>query len=561
MKKFLTLFAFLFFSIFLYAEAYYIQHFDIKIDINEAGYFDVTETIDVFFTEKRRGIIREIPRVVNINGKEQSIKFDNINVEDRKIKTSRKDGMQVIRIGSKNTYVNGAQQYIIHYRVHKAFLFLENHTEFHWNMTGDMWDVPIHEVSYNINFPSQVNLSNNDFFIASGQKGMDNKKAIVNFENNSLIGKSTEQLNPMEGISIAINLPKNYVAAPPPPVPFRERNPLLALPIALLGMIITWWRSKGRRPKLSIANDEYEFYPPENLTPSETSAFFDRQPDTEDLVALIPMWARMGYLRVQGGNENDGGLRFEKIEDIPASAPDYEQTVFNALFSTTDAIFLPDLKEKLYSSMYKAKTQLGKSIRDKNYLFDDGSIRLFHSGWMIGLSVLLVIAGILTLIFTKGVVTGILFIASSIAPLIIHFLRPKMSLEGEEMFQKIHRFKNFLKSKSTDHVNKLLEDDPNYFEKMLPYAVAFGLDTTFTQKFEHSLSHAPSWFIMSSMTQSHHNDSVSNFHSFSEQFQPTEIKQVFNSSPSPSNHGGGSSGGSFSGGAGGGFGGGGGSSW
>ena len=554
----------MFCSFFLFAEAFYIQHFDIKIEINEEGYFDVTETIDVVFTEKRRGIIREIPRVILIDGKKHSIKFDNIKVDDWKIKTSRKNGIQFIRIGSKNTYVNGSQQYVIHYRVHKAFLFLEDHTEFHWNMTGQRWDVPIHNISYNITFPTQIELTNNDFFIASGKKDVNNNKAIVNFENHTLVGESTEMLNPNEGISIAINLPKDYVARPippPPPVPFQERNPLLALPIAFFGMIITWWRTRGRRRKPSISDDEFEYYPPDELTPSETSAFFDRKPDTDDLVALIPMWARMGYLRVQGGKENDGGLRFEKIEDIPAHAPDYEQTVFNALFSTTDAIFLPDLKEKLYTSMHKAKTQLGKSIRKKDYLFDNDSIRLFHSGWMIALGFILIIAGVLTLIFTKGVVTGILLIVSSFAPFIIHFLRPKMSLEGEEMYIKIHRFKNFLKSNSTDHVNKLLEDDPNYFEKMLPYAVAFGLDTTFTQKFEHSLDHAPSWFIMDGMIHNQHSNSVSAFSSFSKQFQPTEIKQVFNSSPAPTDHGGGSSGGSFSGGSGGGFGGGGGSSW
>lgn len=564
MKRILTVFTLLLSSVLVFGEAFYIKHFDIQIDINEEGYFDVTETIDVFFTEKRRGIIRAIPRKVLIDGKKYSIKIKNIEVENWKKKAYKKDGMRMIRIGDKKNYLEGDQQYVISYRVYGAYLFLENHTEFHWNITGNYWDVPINKVTYNITFPNELNLEQEDFIAFSGKKNEQNNKSTIQYDNRTLSGESTKTLNPKEGITIAAKLPTDYIKRPPPPpppVPFSERIPYLGVPLGLLGLIIAWWRNNGRRPKTSIADNEFEYYPPDDLSPSEVSAFFDRRPDTDDLVALIPMWARLGYLRVQGGNEDDGGLRFEKIEDLPSHAADYEHTVFNALFENNEIIFLPDLKEKLYTSMYTAKTQLAKNIKQKDYLFDRDSIRTFHSGTMLILGVLLLTAGIVTLIFTKGIVTGIIFIISSFVPIVIHFLRPKMSDEGEQMYLQIHRFKNFLKSDSTQNVDKLLQDDPNYFEKMLPYAVAFGLDNTFNQKFEHTEIDPPSWYIMGNSNLYATGASVSAFSHFSSQFQPTEIKQVFNSSPPASSSGG--SGGGFSGGggAGGGFGGGGGSSW
>ena len=212
--------------------------------------------------------------------------------------------------------------------------------------------------------------------------------------------------------------------------------------------------------------------------------------------------------------------------------------------------------------MYKAQSQLSKSIKKRQYLFDEEAVQNFHSGRMIVFAVGFLLAGIATLVLTKGaaLISGILMIVSAFILFVIRFSMPKMSTAGEKKYMHIHRFRNFLKSKSPENVDKLLEEDPSYFEKMYPYAVAFGLDQVYTQKFEDSMNHAPSWFYYGNMN-SHHEDAtpMSAFNDFSSQFRPSEIKQVFNSAPASSSNS--SSGGGFSGGSGGGFGGGGGSSW
>ena len=50
MKKLIFTITLLFFSIFVFAETFYIKNFDVKIEVNEKGYFDVVETLDIFFT-------------------------------------------------------------------------------------------------------------------------------------------------------------------------------------------------------------------------------------------------------------------------------------------------------------------------------------------------------------------------------------------------------------------------------------------------------------------------------------------------------------------------------
>lgn len=578
MKRILATLTFLFLTHFIFGETFYIKHFDVKIEVNQEGYFDVTETLDVFFNEKSRGIIRAIPKQVLLDGKKYSIQIENIEVDDWRMKAYREGPVQMIRIGEKNTYLDGDQKYVIHYRVYDAFHFLENHTEFKWNITGDEWEVPIHKATYSVFFPDNVNMEVNDFIVAAGKRNQNNNNVIVTFDGQFLKGETTQKLQPKEGVSLYAKLPKGYIDREAimsreaeiemmeEEESFKIYDPYFVFPLALFGWFITLYRRKGQYRKFE-KDESFEHYPPEELNPSEVSAFFERRPDTEDLVALLPMWANLGYVRIQGGKENDGGLRFEKIQDLPEDAFDYEHTVFNALFSGNEIIFLPDLKEKLYSSMATAKMQLSKNIEARHYLFDKESVDLFHSWKMVGLSVLALLSGILILVLSKGtaLITGILLLILAGILFVIYFLPLKMSEEGARMYQHIHRFRNFLKSKNPDNVDKLLEKDPTYFEKMYPYAVAFGLDQVYTQKFETTMRRAPSWYYYNERDAVNYDGTpLSAFNDFSVQFQPSEIKQVFNSTPPPEYDSSGSGGGSFSGGggsSGGGFGGGGGSSW
>lgn len=101
-------------------------------------------------------------------------------------------------------------------------------------------------------------------------------------------------------------------------------------------------------------------------------------------------------------------------------------------------------------------------------------------------------------------------------------------------------------------------NDPNYFDKVYPYAVALNLDKSFVQKVKTFHPQGPTWYgwygipVMTGQR--------TTMEDFGKEFEPKEITTAFNSVPMPESgsFSGGSSGGGFSGG---GFGGGGGSSW
>ena len=130
----------------------------------------------------------------------------------------------------------------------------------------------------------------------------------------------------------------------------------------------------------------------------------------------------------------------------------------------------------------------------------------------------------------------------------------KRTSYGHEMLGKLKGFKRFLESAEKEKLESLVNENPNYYYDILPYAYVLGISNKWIKKFESINLQAPDWYESSS---SFNSSSFNNFLN----------KTVNSSSSSMLSHpgdssGSGSSGGSSGGGSsGGGSGGGGGGSW
>lgn len=138
--------------------------------------------------------------------------------------------------------------------------------------------------------------------------------------------------------------------------------------------------------------------------------------------------------------------------------------------------------------------------------------------------------------------------------IIIRFI-PKRSHYGTELMGKIRGFKNFLETAEKDRIETLVEEDPQYFYNILPYAYVLGVSDKWINKFESITMEPPTWYTGTDVYTMH---SMTHFMNTT----MTSVTGVMSSSPASS----GSSSGGFSSGGGGGFsgggsGGGGGGSW
>ncbi|PID34786.1 MAG: hypothetical protein CR971_01420, partial [candidate division SR1 bacterium] len=140
---------------------------------------------------------------------------------------------------------------------------------------------------------------------------------------------------------------------------------------------------------------------------------------------------------------------------------------------------------------------------------------------------------------------------------IMIFLRyiDKLSPEGKELYEQVVGYKKYLKTVEEPKLQQLIKDDPQYFEKVLPYAVALGMETEWIEKCEKALTKSnyhPVWIYGSGFDSS----SVSSItSSISNSMEGFGSASAF-SAPSSSGSSSGSGGGGFSGGGGGGGGGG-----
>ncbi|MEO6818370.1 MAG: DUF2207 domain-containing protein [Ginsengibacter sp.] len=571
MKKIIGCLFFLFFIQYVKAqESFTIKHYNIDLKVNKDASLDFIETIDAHFTQSRHGIIRSIQFKYpmqklregidqaerQLSGKNYTkIIVENIQVAGFESSVENNGDFKNIKIGSANKYVDGDQQYVIKYRVLNAINFFKDHSELYFNLIGNQWATSIDSFDFRIELPEALQ-SKPVYFVATGLMGSKDNNSISNWSENKIFsGHSNASLQAYEGLTVGINFPQNYLIQQN--YTFRNMG-WLFIPLLVFVIMYMVWKKWGKDDKITV---QTEFYPPENISPGVSGYIIDDKLDQRDLTALVPYWGAGGYLRVNElqkssllGLLKSEDYEFIKLKDLPDESPEFEKTFFNGIFKTGDNVALSELKNVLYTTMAKARLQLESEIKKEDYYViysrGMGCIFFFLGFAMVALGIFTIVGDI-----DEKLWKGVAFILSGIILVAFGIPMTKKTKKGNELYQKLLGFKEFIKSVEKDRLKEFLTQDKNYFDKILPYAIVFDMADKWKDKLKGLDIPPPTWYSG--------NYGGGNFNTAifmnSLNHSMNQMSQNFNSSPQSS----GSSGGSFGGGgsSGGGFGGGGGSSW
>lgn len=551
-------------------EAFTIERYHVTVMVNKDASLDIRETIDVNFTESRHGILRIIPykyllaplpagetkaeRQLESNGYAQII-IENIDVPGYEFSVSNRGDYKEIKIGSKDKYVEGQQQYIIHYRLLNAINFFKDHSELYLNIIGDKWNTRIDAATFSIELYDSLPTTPT-YFVATGSTGSQENNTISTWTNNKQFsGNTTLPLQPNQGLTVGIVFPDQFLT---------KQNYLLRglvwlfVPIVVF-MLMSWiWRKWGKDEVLTIIT---QYYPPENISPSVAGYIIDDGLNKRDLTALIPYWGAGGYLQVKETEKKAllgiikyAEYEFIKLKDLPSTVLSFERTLFNGIFATGNKVALESLKNVLYTTMNKAKKELEDEV-DKSAYYVKNSRGLVYFFLLLGLALLGL--GVFQLIINWGnpYWLAVSLAASGIIVITYGIFMTKKTPKGNALYQQLAGFKEFIQKVEKDRLALFLKEDPHYFDKVLPFAIVFNVADNWKDKLEGLDVPPPTWY-------------VGNYHAFNTHLFLTSLNDSMNkmsesfySAPSSS----GSSGGSFSSGgggfSGGGFGGGGGSSW
>ena len=537
------------------AEYYNISLYQTHITITPEGYADIVETITVNFDQPRHGIMRGIPYRNIINGKEVDFLIEDVKVEGYKYSTS-KDGNNnlVIKIGDADKYIDGQQVFKIHYRVFNPILFFSENDELQWNVLGNEWDVEIGSFNFQIDFPEKVFLNQEDVLWGTGQRGERNADGIVTVFPKQIKGHTTRAYQPGEGFSVAVRIKKDVFQPINDWAMFRKKHGLLLAPILfLIAGIIAKVFSRNKKQTIMV-----EYYPPDGVSPAIAGGFVDNSVDNNDVLCLIPHLANKGYLKLEtkeGGFLQKDNVTFTKLKSPGSELFNFERDFLNGLFASGDVVQLKHLRDKFYVTMASVKASVKAWIQSQGWYEADQRTM----GCVTALMGLAALAWGAFALFLRQNPDGI---ALGVTGFILFFLASrfhKRSPKGNESYRKFEGFKEFVAKAERPIIERLMKEDPNYYDKTLAYALAFGYLKQWNKKFDGLLTQPPSWY---SGPMIYGTNSMESFTHFTETFpsQVNTIGSAFSSTPSSSSSGGFSGGGGgFS--SGGGGGGGGGSSW
>lgn len=561
-----------------------IESFHSDIKIKNTGTVEVKETIVTNFQEQKHGIFRDIPYVYQTKSGEKM--YTDIEVkavfrdENQEKYTILQNGSNVqIKIGDPSKTLTGTQTYTIVYDVTGVLVNYGDNDELFWNATGAYWDVPIEKASASISTPQNIEVKN-----AICYQGFQGSRdtCTTNYANSKAQFEATSVLQSGEQISVGVQYKTGLVPTPivQKPQSFAEKaltlqNAALALTTALFGLstvTLLWWK-KGRDfwwkkqhlfdpdKKIEIKSlSDYEpiiveYEPPNSLRPAEIGVLKDERAQTIDVTATIVDLAARGYLSIKELPKKwmfgkvDYELTRQKKADQKLYA--YEKELFNRLFDDGEVIKVSSLKTKFYKDLRYVKEKLYQHMTEKNYFPENPEKqRTKYTVLAIGTIVL----GVGLIVFSLNAQVASLLavgvgivITGSVLFILAQFM-PRRSASGREMYRRIKGYELFLEN--VEKHRQQFAEDKNLFNKILPYAIMFGL----TEKLAKAMKDmgvepsSPSWYSgTKTFTPQVLASNINNFSS--------SLSTAISKAPSSSGF---SSSGGFSGG---GFGGGGGGSW
>lgn len=436
----------------------------------------------------------------------------------------------------------------------------------------------------------------------------------TNFSTSSDNGRKVIKLSGLalsydDGVTFDLNFEDGALSS------YFDFTPYIAVIIGA-AVLVLMFLTKALFYNKSVLTPVVCFDAPDGMDPLLMGKLIDNNVDPSDITSMLYYWADKGYIKINLENEADPVL-IRIYQNLPEGSPDYEVMMFQDIFASSDVAPVSSLKNRFYKTADKAKGMVNakaKNLYSKKSCFISflftlicaiiaGLTPTLYAIFNISIYyrvfeplVCIVILAILYLLsmtvkfnsnkLKKGktviiycgiIIFGLIFglvYAIACPSHVIEFL-PKFILyavcmivsissvalisrtdEYTKQLNGILGFRNFIMLAEKDRLEKLLEDNPQFYYHVLPYAQVLGVSDIWEEKFANLTVAPPDWFT-SSVT-----GNIIEFHIINSIIRGsmTSITKDIVSRPSSSGSsgfGGGFGGGSFGGGFGGGHGGGG----
>jgi len=246
-------------------------------------------------------------------------------------------------------------------------------------------------------------------------------------------------------------------------------------------------KSKNNRKKKTLL---VQYNPPEWLNSAEVWLILYRRSDPISIISLI--YKRIWDWLISVDSQDTTNYTIRKTKEISDIAPSYELLFWKSFLGSCNNIEIDDksdldlewplksLEEYWYAKWWFTKSN---SIDTQNlsimWIIIVLIILLFitpHSEEKDGLmNIIILISFFILFLFPKlWIIVGID---------LPKFRKMKTTKKGDELIYHILWFKKFLETCDTNILRTFLKKDPLYFDKILPYAIIFWIESELIEKF------------------------------------------------------------------------------
>jgi len=546
------------------------QNWDDQIQVNEDGSLLITERLTVRFSGQWNGIYRTIPLeyrtdqgfAYHLNVSVDAVTDDSFN--SLRYERSHSGGYLKLKIYIPGA-LNATRTIVIRYKVENGLRFFPDHDELYWNVTGNEHTDTIEHAQAVVTLPGGATGIHAAVFTGIG--GSRASDATIAQRPNEVEIDVTRPLGSREGFTIVAGWDKGAIT-PPGRLrrawDFLSANWPLGIPVLALVFAVFFYFTHGRDPELRPISVQYE--PPEKLSPAGTGALIDDAADMRDITATIVDLAVRGYLTIEEresgglmhlGSSKDYTFHRKKSSAEWANLRPHEAALLSALFSggSDDSVSMSDLRNQFYTNLPQLRESIFGELLGRHYyrtrpdtmhqrfiagavaagvgLFWVGTVVARHSGMQIlPFGIAAVFTALIVFVYGRAV--------------------HARTMEGTRALEGVLGFKEFLSRVESNRYN-LVKLTPDMFERFLPFAMAFGVESHWAKAFDGIFTQPPNWYVGNSFGPNFYPSSFANGLSG----MATHVGSVMSSVPQSSGSsgfGGGGGGGGFSGG---GFGGGG----
>lgn len=537
-----------------------IARFNSQITVLTDGSLKVAENIQVYSTgdQIRHGIYRDFPTSYKDRyGNKVRVGFTIVSLErdnaPEPYHTENKVNGTRIYFGDANTVIpTGLHDYTFTYTVTRELGFFADHDELYWNVTGNGWAFPITQASAEITLPKTIPLNAVTTTGYTGPAGSKAQDFNVSTPNGVISFTSSKPLSPQEGLTIVVGWPKGYIAEPTTAQKIKwfltDNRGVLASGVLLLLLIayyIRTWQKYGIDPKKGTVVAQYEA--PHKLSPAGIFYVHKMGYQMDAFTAATLSLAVKGYVHI---TNDDARYVISKTNSGTGASPD-EQAVYDTLFVGGENVTLSNAEYQLLQKAQAAqRAALEEQLGHGTYFINN--TKYFVIGFL--LSALVVIVAVV--LQAPSYAIALAAILCLTVDILFYNLLRKRTPEGQKLYEEIEGFKLYMSVAEKDRLNfhNPPEQTPQLFEKLLPYALALGVEQKWAEQFanvfkklspEGQGGYIPLWYT----------GAYFNAHAIGD-FSSSFSSAISSSSTPPGSSSGGGGGGSSGGGGGGGGGGG-----